>query len=204
MQRNTIPLPCPVDGSAVINVSDALVPVTERVAALLKPTRTVPRYRDGQYDDDTEMWECRAVTVADVPDLRRQLSLLEAAMRPGEPGTMLARIHGLLAHYRCADLPEAVERAVAADWLDDVGEFPLAVVEQACRAWRRGPKCRFRPMSGEIREMCTEAMGRLPVIADKVRKLLASAPSGVFESTTKRSQDVRGRVLALAAARRMP
>ena len=172
----------------------------------MRPIKTVPRYRDGEYDGDTEIWSCRPVTVADVPDLRRQLALIEAAMRPGEPGAVLARLHGLLAHYRLNELPEAVERAVVMDWLEDVGgEFPESVVAEACRRWRRGPKMKFKPMPGEIREMCLELLGRLPVLADRLRKLLAAAPKpDVLESTGIRAADVRSRVVALAAARKMP
>ena len=120
-QPNLIPLPYPgCSAVAVADLGNALLPVSERVAALLAPTKVVPRYRHGEFDGETEVWSCRAVTAADVVDLRRQLDLVEAAMRPGDPGSVLARVHGLLAHYRGADLPEAVERAVAADWYEDI------------------------------------------------------------------------------------
>lgn len=126
-------------------------------------------------------------------------------MCPGDPGAVLARIQGLLVHYRSGDLPESVKRAVAADWYDDIGEFPLVVIELACRDWRRGPKCRYRPLSGEIRGMRQDALGRLPIVADRLRKLLSSIPrADVSESTEARANIVRARVVALAATRRMP
>lgn len=209
MQPNPVPLPCPVGSAVAVAVGDlgkACAPVSERVAALLRPIKTVPRYRDGEYDGDTEIWSCRPVTLADVPDLRRQLALVESAMRPGDVGAVLARIHGLLAHYRCNELPEAVERAVVMDWLEDVGgEFPESVVAEACRRWRRGAKMKFKPMPGEIREICVELLGSLPTMAERLGKLLASAPKTEnLESTGSRAADVRSRVIALAAARKMP
>jgi len=195
--RTTLPRPAPA-----VSADQALVPVSDRVAELLKASRTVPRYGDHGYESDTEIWEPRAVTAADGPALRRQLALVKSAMVPGEPGTILARVHALLAQYRERDpLPAAVEAAVAEDWLDDVGEYPAAVVAEACRRWRRHPvKYRFKPLPGDIRALCVELMGRLPIIAGRLERLLAQleepAPSGVM--------DVRSRVVALAAARRMP
>lgn len=200
MQRNLMPLPCPADASAV-----GLIPSSSRVTELLAPVRTIPRYHNGEFDGLTEIWECRTVSVGDLPDLRRQLSLVEAALRPGDPGAVLARVHGLLAHYRGAELPESVERSIAADWLDDLSEFPLSVVEQACRQWRRGTKMRFRPLPGEIREACLEIVGEAMTMRDRLRKLVASVPTAATpESTRDRAADVRNRVVALATARRMP
>jgi len=207
MQRSAASLPCPVGSTragGAIDPSAALVPVSARVADLLAPTRTTPRYRDNEFDGVSELWEPKAVSQTDVPDLRRQLEMIEVAMQPGEPGAVLGRIHALLAHYRGAELPEAVERAIAADWLDDIAEFPASVVAEACRRHRRGPKMRFRPLPGEIRESCIEILGRLPVVAGRLRKLIASVPkSGELESTGSRAADVRSRVVALAMARKM-
>ena len=193
------PLPCP---AVVVSTEQALVPVTDRVADLLKPTRTMPKYGAHGYEGDAELWEPRAVTAADGLALRRQLAMVRDAMAPGEPGTVLARIHALLAQYRERDpLPPAVEAAVAEDWLDDVGEFPSAVVAEACRRWRRHPtKYRFKPLPGDIRMICLEIMGRLPVVASRLERLLAQ----IDEPAPSRALDVRSRVVALAAARRMP
>jgi len=200
MLPNVMPLPCPADVGGT-----KLMPVSGRVAELLAPVRTIPRYLNGEFEGLTEIWECRTVSVDDLSDLRRQLGLVEAALRPGDAGAVLGRVHGLLAHYRSGELPEAVERAVALDWLDDLGEFPLAVVEQACRALRRSPKMRFRPLPGEIREACLEIVGEAMTMRNRLRKLVASVPSvATSESTRDRAADVRNRIVALATARRMP
>jgi len=198
------PLPCPADTPAV-TADQALVPVSNRVAVLLRPTRTVPRFSDHGYDGDSELWEPREVAAADVPALRRQLALVNAVMAPGEPGVVLARVHALLAMYRDRDpLPPAVEAAIAESWLEDIGEWPVWVVAAACKAWRQHPtKYRYKPLPGDIRAFCVEIAGRLPVVKQRLERLLASVPISL-ESTESRAIDVCSRVVALAAARKMP
>jgi hypothetical protein len=180
--------------------------LTERVGELLRLTQTIPRYRDGEFDGVIELWEPRPVTVSDVRDLQRQAAMIEAAMTPMESGRLLARILSLLAQYRSSELPSAVEAAIAEDWLDDLAEFPEWAVIEACRQWRRHPtKFRFRPLPGDIRNLCVEIVGRLPIVADRLRALLASVPKAeILESTADRATDIRNRVVALANARRMP
>ena len=202
-----MPLPSPLPCPAELNMAaadQALVPVSDRVASLLKPTRTVPRYSDHGYEGDSELWEPREVTAADVPALRRQLAMVNAAMAPGDPGIVLARVHALLAMYRDRDpLPLAVEAAIAESWLEDIGEWPAWIVVAACKAWRQHPtKYRFKPLPGDIRSVCVEIAGKLPVVKQRLERLLASVPSSL-ESTESRASDVRSRVVALAAARRM-
>jgi hypothetical protein len=132
--------------------------------------------------------------------------MIEAAMTPMESGRLLARILSLLAQYRSSELPSAVEAAIAEDWLDDLAEFPEWAVIEACRQWRRHPtKFRFRPLPGDIRNLCVEIVGRLPIVANRLRALLASVPKAeILESTADRATDIRNRVVALANARRMP
>ena len=198
------PLPRPAELTEAVAVQ-TLVPVSDRVAALLKPTRTVPRYSDHGYEGDSELWEPREVTAADVPALRRQLAIVSASIAPGDPGIVLARVHALLAMYRDRDpLPLAVEAAIAESWLEDIGEWPAWIVVAACKAWRQHPtKYRYKPLPGDIRALCVEIAGKLPVVKQRLERLLASVPSSP-ESTESGAPDVRSRVVALAAARRMP
>ena len=197
------PLPCPTELNMAA-ADQALVPVSDRVAALLKPTRTVPRYSDHGYEGDSELWEPREVTAADVPALRRQLATVNAAIVPGDPGVMLARVHALLAMYRDRDpLPHAVEAAIAEGWLEDIGEWPAWIVVAACKAWRQHPtKYRYKPLPGDIRALCVEIAGELPVVKHRLERLLASAPSSLG-SRVSRASDVHSRVGALAAALRI-
>ena len=190
----------------------AAKPVSPRIAALLAPTRTVPRSGDHGFEGLSEIWDARPVTPADMPDLIRQLEQIESALHPAESGACLARIFGLLAHYRQTELPPEVERCVANDFLEDLGEYPLCVLESACRTWRRDPtKFKFRPLPGDLRKICAELTERTTVAATRIRKLLANAerqlpPRDMVDTTglAARTMDVRARVVALAQARRMP
>lgn len=200
-QRSLAPLPSPPPPTQV-HAEQALVPVSDRIAELLRPQRTIPRSGDYGYEGETEIWQPRPVTASDVLALQSQLAVVTAAMTPGQPDEILARVLALLSHYQQTPLPAAVEAAIAADWLDDIGEYPAWIVAEACRRWRRHPvKYRYRPLSGDIRALCVELAGRLPVIADRLRRLLAAVPR---EASTQigRREDVRARVVALAAAKR--
>lgn len=201
MQRNSVQLRSAV--VAPLPFSATFEPVSGRVADLLAAARSIPKYGDYGYEGQSEFWEPKAVTAADAADLRRQLAIVEAACAPGDPGTVMGRVYALLSHYRGHELPEAVERAMANEWLEDIGEFPAAVVDEACRRWRRNPaKFKYRPLPGDIRTICDEIMGKLPTIRDRLRRLLASIPTS--ESTDGRTGDIKDRILRLAAARRMP
>ena len=209
MQRRLAHVPCPAPMVAAyqVDANTGMAAVSDRVAELLRPVRTVPRYSDHGFEGDTEIWVPRAVVPADVPALEHQLSLVVQAMAPGDPGFILARVHALLAQYRDhSSLPPQVEAAIAEDWLDDLGEFPAHVVIEACRQWRRHPvKYRFKPLPGDIRTLCIELSGRLPVIAGRLRKLLASVRMAQLDAPVPtRAADIRARVVALAAAKRMP
>ncbi len=182
----------------------SLVPVSDRVADLLKPTGAVPRYGDHGYEGDIEMWQPRHVTIADKLDLERQLASVDGALEPGNPGTVLARVHTLLAMYRDRDpLPTQVEAAIAESWLEDVGEYPDWVVAKAVMQWRRDPKrYRFKPLPGDIRLICGDIVGRLVTMRGRLIKLLGAIPRASV--LPDRALDLRSRVVALAAAKRIP
>ena len=199
--QRSLALPCPV-GSTPAMAEQALVTVSDRVAELLRPQRTVAKVGDHGYEGETELWQPRSVTIADVPALQRQLAKVNEAMAPGQPDEVLARILALLSQYQQTPLPPAVEAAIAADWLDDIGEFPSWIVTEACRRWRRHPtKYRYRPLPGDIRALCVEIAGRLPIVAERLKRLLAAVPREAL-TPIGCQEDVRARVIALATAKR--
>jgi hypothetical protein len=68
-----------------------------------------------------------------------------------------AMVSRLLQHYWTATEPIAARRTQIEDWIEDLREFPLAIVEGACREWRRQPEPR-RPLPGDIRRLCIEGI----------------------------------------------
>jgi hypothetical protein len=199
-------------------VSSATAPVSPRVAQLVAPTRTTailttPGGDDIIFGGVREEWRApRSVDPADVPDLRRQMALLDEALRPADRGPLLARVLTLLSHYRDQNpLPPEVERAVAGDWADDLGEFPSWAIEEACRRWRRDKKkYRFKPLPGDIRHLAEEETRQAQTLRLRVSMLLkAAAGQGHTRPTPAagvpgRPGSVQDRITQLARAKQFP
>lgn len=60
----------------------------------------------------------------------------------------------LLTHYWSPTEPAAARQAQLQDWIEDLNEFPVRLVDEACREWRRGPEHARRPLPGDIRQLC--------------------------------------------------
>lgn len=78
---------------------------------------------------------------------------LEPLLAPAEREKVLARSVALLSHYFAPDMDARLAQAIAEDWADDLDEFPLWAVREACTQWRRN-ETRRRPTPGDIRELC--------------------------------------------------
>ena len=89
-----------------------------------------------------------AATEAPPEDRRALRSFVSHARAIG----FITLISRLLAHYWTTNEPQEVRRTIAEDWLEDLTEFPAAVVAAACREWRRTqPR---RPTPADIRAIC--------------------------------------------------
>lgn len=99
-------------------------------------------------------------------------------------------------HPHTTPLDPAVERMVASDWAEDLGEYPQWAVDQAVRVWRRTKK--WRPTIMEMRVLCDEAVATERTLAERLRHIAAVKP-GEADRAVRR--DIR--VLAGRAIRRM-
>jgi hypothetical protein len=198
----------PGGAAAVYAPGSAAEPVSQRVAALTRPTRAVSLFtEDGAWTGSREEWRPPPVRPGDVPDLRCQAALLDEVLAPAPRDALLKRVLVLLAHYRADPLPPDIEAAIAEDWADDLGEFPLWAVEEACRRWRRDArKGRFRPYTSDIRALCESIVEREATMRRRVDMLLdrANTPAPRADEAGSRAPDVKARVAALAASKRMP
>lgn len=138
----------------------AVTPASTRAAVLA--TAMMPRLPDSirplidaneHRDEDTCGWRMPKKVPTDViPLLPTTIAEHERALQPGsldELGIVLGR---LLAHYHTPERGEASYRMLFEDYLDDLSEFPLAVVGEAARQWRRTKV--FWPKVAELRELC--------------------------------------------------
>lgn len=97
-----------------------------------------------------------AVDLRDNPmlrvDLRQYQELARVAVCPGERREVAAVLARLSVHYPQPDLLPAMADARWADWLHDLRDMPLDVVEGACTHWRRSP-APFMPTPGQLLEI---------------------------------------------------
>lgn len=84
-------------------------------------------------------------------------------------------ISRLLSHYWTPDDDPAIRRAQMRDWIEDLSEFPLALVAEACRDWRRQPGGR-RPTPGDIYQLCAAEQTRLRRHQDVIREATSYLP----------------------------
>lgn len=81
----------------------------------------------------------------------------DAALAPGAPERIAARIAGLLAHWRGRDgLSDGEQTMLAADWMAVIGEYPEWAVHEAAADWLRFN--RYRPTIAEMRLLCDDAI----------------------------------------------
>ncbi|WP_137107804.1 hypothetical protein [Azospirillum argentinense] len=109
----------------------------------------------------------------------RALAAIEhEILAPVDPAWLLARLLALFAHCppRSTPLDPAVERMVASDWAEDLGEYPQWAVDQAVRVWRRTKK--WRPTIMEMRSLCDEAVATERTLAERLRQIAAVKPRG--------------------------
>lgn len=121
-----------------------------------------------------ERWRPVAIRRQEVLDeVRGHLAELEDALAPAERGPLLARVLALLSHYRADANPAQVEQMMADDWAEDLGEFPMWAVEDACRTWRRTRK--WRPQICEMLALCRAAVGGAAERRDRLRALVEAS-----------------------------
>lgn len=76
------------------------------------------------------------------------------ALAPAPTDHVLARVLALLSHYPAKGMTPDVERMVALDWAEDLGEYPAWAIDATARAWRRSKK--WRPSIAEMRALCDD------------------------------------------------
>lgn len=128
---------------------------------------------------------------------RRALAGIDAeVLAPAPANHLLGRILALLSHFPAKATTPDVERLLAMDWADDLGEFPGWAIDHAARVWRRNRK--WRPSIAEIRALCEEACAAERALAERLR---AVAQAGEAASDDRGAPVHR---LLAGAVRRMP
>ena len=118
-----------------------------------------------------------------------------APVPPEQEGRVLARVMTLLEHYAGRSRAPDVEEALAGDWLEDVAEYPVWAIEEACRIWRRDPSRTWRPTPGQFRAICEDLIGEARIQRDRLRLVLAAQPAAPDPDAAARA-DYRRRWLS--------
>lgn len=168
---------------------DPELPATERQAhlvAILPPalqdllargrTERRPRFGEDGFDGMTELWTPPdGVTAAQAVQARQALEEFSATvLAPVDGDHLLGRVLTLLSHFPAKGLSAEVERMMALDWAEDLGEYPAWTVDAAARIWRRTRK--WRPSIAEMRALCEEVCAPERALAERLQALAAAAP----------------------------
>jgi hypothetical protein len=146
----------------------------------LTPTEEQAEKGQGEVRTVEDGWSPRPLPPDFAHRARRALADLDRYLAPVPPeqeGRVLARVMTLLEHYAGRNRAPGVEEALADDWLEDVAEFPVWAIEEACRIWRRDPARSWRPTPGQFREICEDLVGEARVQRDRLRLVLAAKPA---------------------------
>ncbi len=137
------------------------------------------RFSEDGFDGVAESWSPPALTVQHRMLARQALDELDAGiLAPASADHLLARVLALLSHFPAKGMTPEVERLVALDWADDLGEYPAWAIDAAARRWRRTRK--WRPSIAEMRVLCEEACSRERNLAARLRAV-ACAPDRAGE-----------------------
>jgi hypothetical protein len=128
--------------------------VSGALGSALKPQDVRLFFGDGCYRT-VEKWSPPVGGRELADEAAAALAEIRTVLRPADRGKLLARVLALLSHYRSDPNPAQVEMAMADDWADDLGEFPMWAIEEASRTWRRTK--RFKPQICEMRDLCRDA-----------------------------------------------
>jgi len=131
-----------------------------------------PRFSDDGFDGMAETWSPPAgVTAQHAAMAQRALDdLAMTALAPVPTDHALARVLALLSHFPAKGMTPDIERLVALDWAEDLGEYPAWAIDAAARAWRRTKK--WRPSIAEMRALCDDLCGGERRLAERLQAVV--------------------------------
>lgn len=108
-----------------------------------------------------------------------------------------ALIARLLSHYWTGEDRIETRQAQIEDWIEDLIEFDLAAVAEACQQWRRTE--RRRPAPAEIRKLAAEEQWRIAYRARPRLAAPAEKPGEPEKAITPEEREwMRGKLAELA------
>ncbi len=102
---------------------------------------------------------------------RATFTALQPYFATPTPDEVKGRILALLSHYYTPDMDPRVWSMVFQDWFDDLKEYPLWIIREACAQYRRTETYR-RPTPAAILALCREEIGYLRRDFEALRRTL--------------------------------
>ena len=87
--------------------------------------------------------------------LTNRLTAYRAYLQPGRREDISALLTRLRGHYFVPNMSHALAQALAEDWADDLGRFPVWAVKAACDSYRRSEPTKI-PKPANIIAFCME------------------------------------------------
>ncbi|MBP2315494.1 hypothetical protein [Azospirillum soli] len=149
-----------------------------------------PRFGDDGFDGMAETWSPPAgVTPQHAALAQRALDdLTSTVLAPVSTDHVLARVLALLSHFPSKGMTPDVERLVALDWAEDLGEYPAWAIDTAAKHWRRTKK--WRPSIAEMRALCDDLCTQERALADRLHAVIRAGQP---------DRGRRGEVMAMTA-----
>jgi hypothetical protein len=124
-------------------------------------------------------WRPNPLPASEVSAARQALAAFDAYLRPQDwedSGRAMRAIAALLSYYRQPDRALELEVDIAAQWGEDVEDYPLWTVLEVCRLWRRDPTNRRAPYPGEFRSLCEPLVAEARQQRDRLQRCLELPP----------------------------
>lgn len=141
--------------------------------------KAAARYRSDFLGTVEKPWRPSPLPLSELSAAQQALAAFDEYLRPQDwedNGRAMRAIAALLSYYRQPDRAPDLEASVAEQWGEDVEDYPLWTVQEACRIWRREPANRRGPHPGEFRAICEGLVGKARQQRDRLRRCLEMPP----------------------------
>lgn len=94
-----------------------------------------------------------------------------SSLRPAKPEEIALEIEALALHYPAFNRTIEESRVANRHWLEDLSDWPLDLIQLACRDWRNSPE-RYFPTPGQLKAGMSATLIARRALADRASALL--------------------------------
>jgi hypothetical protein len=94
-----------------------------------------------------------------------------ASLTVAKPELIALEIEALALHYPAFNRTSQESRVANAHWLEDLGDWPVDLIREACRKWRNSAE-RYFPTPGQLKALASNELMARRVLADRASEFL--------------------------------